>query len=216
MFSDIRFRTPAFAVTALLTVLVLDVGAGQGKGASSITLLPAAAAFSNTGGVRNDGGGPYIDGTDGVSSLLASGSGSTNGWVWDLAAKRSRLTRSLVYDLTNPDPVLGGNDLGVITIHTTHGQIYDLAAISEGETTSVRASFHLIINRVEYVLRFGQTPGDGSAPLIATRSGSSFWIRTDSEQPDGDLARYLQGNGPGEILLGYYHVPVDLTLTVQH
>jgi len=170
--------------------------------------FPTIAEFHD-GGILDDGRGPYYDGVDGVSSYRVSGSGTTNGWAWDLAG-RSRTPRSLIYDLRNP---IEGVSQGVIALSNTHGQIYDLSDMQVGEVRHVRASFHLIINRVEYVLRYGQTADDGSSPLEVTRiADGTFHVRTGGQ---GDRARYLRGNGPGAVLLGIYSVPLDLTLTNQ-
>lgn len=171
------------------------------------TTYPTVAEFSGSGIVSD---GPLHHGVDGVSSYRVSGSGSTNGWAFDLAARRSTTPRTLIYDLTNPSD---GAARGLVEVNDTHGQVYDLSTMTVGEIRYVRAAFHLTVNRVDYVLRFGQTSGDGSSALEVERlSESAFHVRTGAE---GDLARYLQGNGPGAILLGIYHVPVDLVLTNQ-
>ena len=176
------------------------------------TIYPTVALFSTAfpAGIRHDGRGPYYDGVDGVSSTRVAGSTTTNGWAFDLKASRATQPRLLIYDLSVP---YTGPARGVISINDTHGQIYDLSDMAVGEVKYVRAAFHLMINRVEYVLRFGQTPGDGSSALQVTREANdAFHVRTSGQ---GDLARYLQGNGPGEVLIGVYHLPVDLMLTNQ-
>jgi hypothetical protein len=133
-----------------------------------------------------------------------------SGWAFDLKARRVSEPRTLTYDLTNS---VEGPPQGIITINDTHGQIYDLSNMANGEVKYVRAAFHLIVNRVEYVLRFGQMPGDGSSALEVTRvSSEEFHVRTSNQ---GDRARFLRGNGPGEVLLGIYSVPVDLKLMNQ-
>ncbi len=229
MLSRFRLLSFALATIPLLAVsgcsgsnpLTEPSGFGGGStsqkgkpGPSNNTTIPTEATFNVGSGIGGDErGGTYRDGTDGVKSFRVLGSSTTNGWAFDLAAKRTNSPRSLVYDLTQPDLVLGGTDREVLEVHDTHGQIYNLSTIPDGGTAYVRAAFHLIVDRVEYVLRFGQTPGDGSSALKVTRTGNSYWVRTDPNS--GDIARFLQGNGPGETVLGYYHVPLDLTLTDQ-
>lgn len=212
-----RLASSTAIVIALVTVTAAGRESAAQKGQSGpkgITLVSEAAQFDDAAGIRSDGLGLYRDGVDGVSSQRVSGSSTTNGWAWDLAAKRTSVPRTLTYDLTHPADGVS-QPMGVLTEHDTHGQVYDLSTMSDGQTAYVRASFHIIINRVEYVVRFGQTPGDGSAPLKVTRTGNQFWVRTDASDPNGDIARYVQGNGPGEVLVGLYHVPVDLTLSNQ-
>ena len=146
-----------------LVAAVCAVGAGVLVGAaakpSDPTIYPTVAEFAD-GGIRNDGRGPYYDGIDGVSSYRVAGSGTTNGWAFDLKARRATEPRTLTYDLNNPS--WNSPPQGVITINDTHGQIYDLSTMAVNEVKYVRAAFHLIVNRVEYVLRFGQTPNDRS------------------------------------------------------
>ena len=174
------------------------------------TLYPTTATFAD-GGISSDGEGPYFDGVRGVSSSRVAGAGTTNGWFWDLAG-RTKTPRSLVYDLSVPADATSPH-LGVITVTNTHGQVYDLSTLDVGETTFVRAAFHLSIDRVTYVVRFGQSPTDGSSALEVTRlSATEFHVRTGGQ---GDIARFLRGNGPGEVLLGYYRMPLDLMLTNQ-
>ena len=204
-----RFSVSLALVAVLLAVFstVGALGASQKKSPKPPT-YPTVAEFHD-GGIMDDGQGLYYDGVDGVSSYRVSGSGTTNGWAWDLDG-RTKTPRSLVYDLRNP---VEGASEGVIVVSNTHGQIYDLSDMQVGEVRYVRAAFHLILNRVEYVLRYGQTAGDGSSPLEVTRIADGlFHVRTGSQ---GDLAQYLRGNGPGAVLLGIYSVPLDLTLTNQ-
>ncbi len=200
---------PFVAVLALVLSLTPSVSAAQKK--PKATTTPTEASFADLStGISHDGQGPYSDGVDGVSSYRVSGSGTTNGWAFDLNARRTSERRTLTYDLNNP---FDGPPFGKVVVNDTHGQVYDLSTMTEGEVRYVRAAFHLFIDRVEYVLRFGQTPGDGSAALKVTRlSNDAFHV---SNLADSDLARFLQGNGPGAVLLGIYHVPIDLLLTNQ-
>lgn len=174
------------------------------------TFYSTTATFAE-GGIRSDGEGPYYDGLRGVSSDRVAGAGTTNGWFWDLAG-RTKSPRRLVYDLSVPADA-NSVAVGVITASNTHGQVYDLSTIAVGQTTFVRASFHLSIDGVAHVVRFGQSPTDGSSALEVTRvSASEFHVRTGGQ---GDVARFLRGNGPGEVLLGRYNMPLDLRLTNQ-
>ena len=139
-----------------------------------------------------------------------SGPAPRTGGSRDLAG-RTKAPRTLVYDLSNPATPESPQQ-SVITINNTHGQVYDLSVMAVGETRYVRAAFHLIIDRVDYVLRFGQSPTDGSSALEVTRiSASQFHVKTGEQ---GDVVRMLRGNGPGEVLLGTV-LPLDLTLTDQ-
>lgn len=211
MFIDKRRDSFFLALVAVL-LAVFSTGPSLGarqKGPTKPPTYPTVAEFHD-GGIMGDGMGPYYDGVDGVSSYRVSGSGTTNGWAWDLADRRSGTRRSLVYDLRNP---IEGVSQGVIELSNTHGQIYDLSDMQVGEVRYVRAAFHLIINRVDYVLRYGQTAGDGSSLLEVTHiADGTFHVRTGGQ---GDLARYLRGNGPSAVLVGIYSVPLDLTLSNQ-
>ena len=193
-------------------IVVLPVGV-QAQKKPTPTTYPTTATFAAPAegcGICADG--PIYDGIDGVSSQRVKGAGTTNGWFWDLKARRTSDPRTLTYDLSHPADG-GGPSFGVVTVNDTHGQIYDLSTMAVGEVRAVRAAFHFFINRVEYVVRFGQTPDDGSSPLVATRvSDTAFEVRTDG---DSNFARLLQGNGPGAILLGIYHVPLHVLLTNQ-
>ena len=197
-------------LSALLVVLSVGVHAQKKP---TPTTYPTTATFAATPegcGICADG--PLYDGIDGVSSHRVKGVGTTNGWVWDLKARRTSDPRTLTYDLSHPADS-GGPSFGVVTLNDTHGQVYNLSTMAVGEVRTVRAAFHFFVNRVEYVVRFGQTPDDGSSPLIARRvSDTEFEVSTDG---NGDLARLLQGNGPGAILLGIYHVPLYVQLTNQ-
>lgn len=202
-------RPPFVAVLALVLSLTPSVSAAQKRPKATIT--PTEASFSGLStGISPDAQGPYSDGVDGVSSYRVSGSGTTNGWAFDLNARRTSERRTLTYDLNNP---FDGPQFGVVVVNDTHGQVYDLSTMTVGEVRDVRAAFHLFIDRVEYVLRFGQTTGDGSAALKVTRlSNDTFHV---TNVADSDLARFLRGNGPGAVQLGIYHVPIDLLLTNQ-
>ena len=200
-------RFACFALATVCAVLLAPVTGAQKPPRS--TTIPTIAEFTGAG-ILDDGLGPYVDKQSGVSSYRVSGSGSTNGWAFDLAASKSKTPRRMTYDLSNP---FSGPSQGVIVLNDTHGQIYDLSDMEAGEVRNVRAAFHLIINRVDHVLRFGQSAGDGSSPLTVTRlSQGVFDVRTGAQ---GDLARFLRGNGPGEVLIGIYHVPIVLELTNQ-
>lgn len=207
--SSHRARTSTVAVLAFALSLTPSVSAAQKK--PKATTTPTEASFTDLStGIAQDGQGPYFDGVDGVSSYRVSGSGTTNGWAFDLNARRTSERRTLTYDLSNP---FDGPQFGAVVVNDTHGQVYDLSTMTVGEVRHVRAAFHLFIDRVEYVLRFGQTPGDGSAALKVTRlSNDAFRV---TNVADDDLALFLQGNGPGAVLLGVYHVPIDLVLTNQ-
>jgi hypothetical protein len=140
------------------------------------------------------------------------GADTTNGWAWDLAARRTTNPRTLTYDLTHRADG-SAQSFGVVTVNDTHGQVYDLSTMAISEARFVRASFHFFVNGVEYVLRFGQEAGDGSSPLKATRASSTgFDVKTDGPN---DQALLFRGNGPGSILLGLYHVPLEVMLTNQ-
>jgi hypothetical protein len=186
-------------------------GGGGGKGGGGTTLVPTIATFADEA-IRVADGDPILDGEDGVKSIRAVGSSSTNGWSWNLDEKRTRTPRSLIYDLTNPADETSP-PFGVVEVHDTHGQTYDLSTIADGGEALVRASFHLVVEDTLYVVRFGQNPDDGSSPLRVTRTGDTFWVRTDAGT--GDVARLMLGNGPGEVLLGYYHVPFSVVLESQ-
>lgn len=197
------------AVLVLALSLTPAVGVAQKK--PKATIAPTEASFTDLStGIRPDGHGPYFDGIDGVTSYRVSGSGTTNGWAFDLNARRTSERRTLTYDLDNP---LNGPRFGAVVVNDTHGQVYDLSTMAVGEIRYVRAAFHFFIDRVEYVLRFGQTPGDGSAALKVTRLSTDTFHVTNVA--DDDLARFLRGNGSGAVLLGIYHVPIDLVLTNQ-
>ena len=214
-------RRVSFSLLAALTIVAAGsiatlAAQGRGGGKGGTALIPTVATFEASSAIQVDDGGPLFDGEDGVKSVRVSGSSSTNGWSWNLDEKRTRNPRSLIYDLTMPaDPTT--ESFAVVVVHDTHGQIYDLSTIDEnGGEAYVRASFHFVLDGTLYVVRFGQTLGDGSAPLKVTRTGDTFWVRTDTTtSPDDDVARLMLGNGPGEVELGFYHVPLSLTLESQ-
>ena len=197
-------------LSMLLVVFSVEV---QTQKKPKPTLHPTTATFAATvGGCGICADGQVYDGIDGVSSYRVEGVGTTNGWAWDLSARRTTDPRTLTYDLSHSVDAEAPS-FGVVTVNDTHGQVYDLSTMAVGEVRAVRAAFHFFINGVEYVVRFGQTLDDGSSPLIATRvSATAFEVRTDG---DSDVARLLRGNGPGAILLGTYHVPLHVLLANQ-
>ena len=205
----------AFVLVAAgsIATLAAQGRGGGGGGKPGITTVSTVATFTDEA-IQVADANPLIDGEDGVSSYRVSGSSSTNGWAWNLDAKRTKNPRSLVYDLTNPvDPAAALFPYDVVEVHDTHGQIYDLSTIEDGGEAFVRASFHFVVDDTLYVVRFGQNPDDDSSPLRVTRTGDEFWVRTDADT--GDVARLMLGNGPGEVLLGYYHVPFSVVLESQ-
>ena len=201
----LRPGASTFVVCTAVALLIASLSLDAQKGKN--TTIPQVVEFINAG-ISDDGRGPYYDGEGGVSAYRVCCAGTANSLAFHTAANKVPAPRSLTYNLTN---AIQGNPLGVLTVVTNRVFIYDLSNMAIGEEKYVRASFHQIINRVEYVLRFGQTAGDGSSPLLATRvTDGQFHVRTAGQ---GTLARYLRGNGPGEVLLGIYNVPMELVLT---
>ena len=219
-----NYRRPTLAALAVLVMVTAGSiaalgaqgrgGGGGGGGKPGITTISTIATFTEEA-IRVAGGGSLVNGEDGVSSYRVEGSNSTNGWSWNLDAKRTKTPRSLIYDLTAPADATT-TSARVVIVHDTHGQIYDLSTIPEGQSAYVRGSFHFVVDDTLYVVLFGQTSGDGSSPLLATRGtgeeADTFWVRTHAI---GDVARLMLGNGPGEVLLGYYHVPFSVVLESQ-
>jgi hypothetical protein len=185
-----RFTLSSF-VLALLVLHSLGAPVAFGQKKPKPTLIPTDATLAALVdglpcGVCDDGLRPYLDGID-------------------LKARRTSDPRTLTYNLNAP---LDGQQRGLIAVNDTHGQTYDLSNMTVGQVKSVRASYHFFVNGVEYVLRFGQTENDGSDLLHAERlSTDEYRVRTNGQR---DVAPLLQGNGPGAILLGTYHVPLDV------
>jgi len=212
------------SVLAAGSAAVVTAQGKGGRGGGNTTTTPTIATFHTdidgvTTAIQDDGGGPLFDGQDGVKSIRVTGSTSTNGWTWNLFAKRSRTPRSLVYNLTMP--VDGAADFGIHSVNDTHGQVYNLSTIAAPPGGSadafVHAAFHFFVDGTEYVVRFGRENGVCGSLLKVTRTADTdtFWVRTDPDNPDGDIACLMEGNGPGEVLLGYYHVPLSLQLESQ-
>lgn len=174
-------------------------------------VTPVIATFANNVGdrVRSDAGGAYLDGVDGVHSLIDL----LDDFILQLngSGKRNAPRRQLFFDFNEPVVASGAVALGTL-YDDAFLNVDSIGTLAVGESRPSQAQFNTEFG----LLRFNPVNYPGTSYVLVTRLSETSWVITSSQDTGGDVAALVQQSKRNTFRhVGNYHMPFRVNVQLQ-
>ena len=206
-----RIGTKSTVVVFALLILILLIGSSFAKAKQTSTATPVTAVFTDhlDDSIRSDGRGAYLNGVDGVQSIIDSFAD----FILQLhyAGKKSSLRREMFFDFTKAITESGAINRGTF-YEDAFLNVDSIGTLAIGQSRSSQAQFNTQVG----LLRFNPEKYPGTSYVLVTRTSATTWVITASGTTGGDVAALVQqAKGNTFQYLGSYHMPFQITVQIQ-